>query len=255
MIQIHKRKEVPKVLVERGAKLKQKMIEDFSQGRPIPRIDQKVFGHPTVKEALKEDQHFKCCYCEESFEHVAFGDVEHFRPKGGAKQTEDDKSDHVGYFWLAYDWENLFYCCQRCNSSFKKTYFPLEVPGNRAKSPLDPLEDEMPLILAPTEDPSAHIMFDKFDIKAKDGSRKGEETIKRTGLDRVFLSDERRKYYEQIANFGRVIELCEGHSKLMPASSAREFQKLASEARERIQHAMQPTERFSGMIRDNFGQF
>ena len=46
-------------------------------------FDSSVYGHKTVKKALIEAQHGKCCFCEAKVVHISYGDVEHFRPKGG----------------------------------------------------------------------------------------------------------------------------------------------------------------------------
>jgi hypothetical protein len=64
-----------------------------------------------AKEQLRAESAGKCAYCEGKADHVAFNDVEHFRPK----------SD---YWWLAYCWENYTYSCVLCNQKFKKAKFP-----------------------------------------------------------------------------------------------------------------------------------
>lgn len=64
-----------------------------------------------AKDQLKAESSGKCAYCEGKADHVAFNDVEHFRPK----------SD---YWWLAYSWENYTYSCVLCNQKFKKAKFP-----------------------------------------------------------------------------------------------------------------------------------
>jgi hypothetical protein len=64
-----------------------------------------------AKDQLKAESAGKCAYCEGKADHVAFNDVEHFRPK----------SD---YWWLAYCWENYTYSCVLCNQKFKKAKFP-----------------------------------------------------------------------------------------------------------------------------------
>jgi hypothetical protein len=65
-----------------------------------------------AKPQLRVESDGKCAYCEGKAAHVAFNDVEHFRPK----------SD---YWWLAYCWDNYTYSCQLCNQQFKGANFPL----------------------------------------------------------------------------------------------------------------------------------
>ncbi len=54
-----------------------------------------------VKDKLKTIYNHKCVYCEQSIERC---DVEHYRPKSI-------------YYWLAYSWDNLLYCCSPCNTN------------------------------------------------------------------------------------------------------------------------------------------
>jgi 5-methylcytosine-specific restriction endonuclease McrA len=97
----------------------------------------------------------KCAYCEAVVQDVASGDVEHYRPK---KKVEEDPA-HPGYYWLAYDPQNLFPCCEKCNRArAKMNHFPIQ--GQRAVSPSDDLAQEKPLLLNPyTEVPPKHLQF------------------------------------------------------------------------------------------------
>ena len=56
----------------------------------------------------------KCWYCEAKTER-AVSDVDHFRPKATVTVYRTKLDDHEGYYWLAYDWKNFRYSCQRCN--------------------------------------------------------------------------------------------------------------------------------------------
>ena len=60
-------------------------------------------------------------FCESKVSHIAYGDVEHFRPKAGYRQRPEDPLVQPGYYWLAYEWSNLLFCCQLCNQRFKAT--------------------------------------------------------------------------------------------------------------------------------------
>jgi len=73
-----------------------------------------------AKDQLKEETHDKCAYCEAPTSMVAYGDVEHFRPKSK-------------YWWLAYNYDNYLVSCQLCNQKFKKAKFP--IPGRMMKGP------------------------------------------------------------------------------------------------------------------------
>ncbi len=75
-----------------------------------------------VKARLVASHHAKCAYCETRILAISHGDVEHFRPKS---EYTDGAQKGMGYFWLAYDWANLYLGCQVCNETYKGTYFPM----------------------------------------------------------------------------------------------------------------------------------
>jgi uncharacterized protein (TIGR02646 family) len=77
----------------------------------------------TAKKRLRAESGGKCGYCEGKADHVAHGDVEHFRPKSV-------------YWWLAYCYDNYVYACQICNQTYKGTHFPRE--GNLLAAPAIP---------------------------------------------------------------------------------------------------------------------
>ena len=169
---------------------------DYDNGIREFKFSSKIYGHKTVKKALKTAQHDKCCFCEAKVSHISHGDVEHFRPKAGFKIQLKTKLTKPGYFWLAYDFSNLYFSCQICNQSFKKNYFPLADEMKRARSHNDDHLNEDCLILDPGDDnPDEHLYFEQEVIKVKNDSLRGTETIKRTGLDRKKLEDKRMDYW------------------------------------------------------------
>ncbi|MBT8143554.1 MAG: hypothetical protein KJO55_02575, partial [Gammaproteobacteria bacterium] len=74
-----------------------------------------------AKPQLLLESHNKCAYCESPTAVVAFGDVEHFRPKSV-------------YWWWAYCLDNFLASCAICNQKFKSDKFPLL--GRRLRGPL-----------------------------------------------------------------------------------------------------------------------
>lgn len=70
------------------------------------------------KEQLLVESNKKCAYCETPTRVVAYGDVEHFRPKSV-------------YWWLAYSYENYLPSCGACNQEYKKDFFQLEDKKNK----------------------------------------------------------------------------------------------------------------------------
>lgn len=74
-----------------------------------------------AKPQLLKESRGKCAYCETPTSVVAFGDVEHYRPKSK-------------YWWLAYCYDNYLASCQICNQKYKKARFPLK--NSPLKSPV-----------------------------------------------------------------------------------------------------------------------
>jgi uncharacterized protein (TIGR02646 family) len=127
-------------------------------------IDSNIYGHNTVKDQLKFDQHQKCCFCESIFTKTSYGDVEHFRPKTAYKKTGTKGYIYPGYYWLSYDWTNLLFSCEICNRTYKKNEFPL---GNELTRKLyhdhpNTLANEDRLLIDPTcEDPTLFMTFNQ----------------------------------------------------------------------------------------------
>ena len=153
-----------------------------------------------VKEFLHESQHGKCCYCERKRDEKRESDVEHFRPKAEVHEVHK----HDGYWWLAYEWENLPIACKTCNQGYKKSQFPLEDESKRAYTKKDNVHNERPLLINPLEeDPSQFIYYDLNDplmIKALGKCSRGQKTVDElTGInDRKVMMDraEKLKYFK-----------------------------------------------------------
>lgn len=145
-----------------------------------------------------------CAYCETNFTASDYGDAEHYRPKGEV----DGDPGHPGYFWLAYDWQNIIPACTLCNRAGKRTKFPTRnghvVDVNASTAQLD--ATEQPLLLHPyaaqgREDPSDHLEFHPHGVIAPvPGSEHGAATIEVCALDRRALEEKRRAAQEAAQN-------------------------------------------------------
>jgi uncharacterized protein (TIGR02646 family) len=152
-----------------------------------------------VKTSVCTAQYGKCAFCESKVVHIAYGDVEHYRPKGGYQQSPEGPLVQPGYYWLAYEWSNLFFCCQICNQRHKRNLFPLNDSNQRAKSHRYNFEIEQPWFIDPaTEDPSALLEFHEDYIHSIDGNIRTTATIDALCLNRVELAELRRDFLEPI---------------------------------------------------------
>ena len=94
-------------------------------GKPSPKV-----WRP-AKEHLKRESRGKCAFCESATSTVAYGDVEHFRPKSI-------------YWWLAYCYDNLSYTCQLCNQRYKGAKFRVARDDRRWRGPGTPVPADEP---------------------------------------------------------------------------------------------------------------
>ena len=186
MIKINKDVEVPDILTNQGVSLRRKMETKYDEnpdgytGSNPEKFSYRpnIYGHASVKEKLKECQHNKCCYTEARFE-GDFPHVEHFRPKGGVNKELTKELLYPGYYWLAYEWDNLFLSKSRINVSHKRNLFPLDNESKRARNHHQDIANEVPLLIDPgREDPREHIRFHNDEPIACKGSTRGDVTIK-----------------------------------------------------------------------------
>lgn len=199
MIQVTKPTKAPAVLATKGKSKRRSHIAAYNKGVRAFSFDSKIYGNKTVKEALIKAQHDKCFLCESKITHIAFGDVEHFRPKAGSHQGAGSPLQKPGYYWLAYEWSNLFLACQLCNQLFKKNLFPLANPSARAISHRQRVAREQTLFIDPSvENPEAHISFRKEVPYPINNSPQGKATITDLGLKRQKLNEKRLELYERL---------------------------------------------------------
>ena len=239
MIQINKRaKRAPAVLLIDGVTETTSNNTAYQAGTRKFKFLNSIYGHPTVKTKLIDIQDDKCCFCERKVSAGEPGHIEHYRPKGGYKKDDQSKLIKPGYYWLAYDFNNLFFSCNRCNTSYKKNYFPLVDETKRAiNNSAHDIYLEDPLIISPSDDPKPHLIFVKEKIKPNNRSIKGKETIKRTGLNRRTLSKERSEYLRVLDTLAKV---------------ARGTGSESQEAKDHFVRISKPESVFSYMVVCNF---
>ncbi len=187
-----------------------KAVADLVAAGEDPSFSESVWQG--YKKRFSTVQHGKCCFCEAYVHATGHGAVEHYRPKSSvstllAPGNEIDGTANVrgrrvklvttgplrqGYWWLAYTWANWLFACTLCNSTWKKTLFPL-AGAPKPRSPGPGVKDR-PLLLHPygRAQPGRHLSFD--DLGQVEGtSRRGRETVRTLGLDRETLRKKRAK--------------------------------------------------------------
>lgn len=171
-----------------------------------------LYGAEDVRTTLKTDQHGKCAYCESRLDVSSPTHVEHFRPKTYSQQGKERIIHRPGYYWLAYDWNNLLAACTVCNQQYKKNYFPLTDDLQRADWHRKDLSSENPLLINPyTEDPDTHLIF-RREI-AVGLTPKGRTSVEYYGLNRKALLKERQEKYEFYKTLQAVLQTLEASQK------------------------------------------
>jgi uncharacterized protein (TIGR02646 family) len=88
-----------------------KLKRDGKLDADVNKVLKSATWKPAKKQLLKESKN-KCAYCETPTTVIAYGDVEHFRPKST-------------YWWLAYCYENYLASCTVCNQMYKSDNFAI----------------------------------------------------------------------------------------------------------------------------------
>lgn len=149
MIHISMNGKAPSAKWRKKAARLTKMLEKARSTEERNRIiddNKEVWGE--LKDWLLSLSHNKCWFSEarDIYSHM---EVEHFRPKKGARNL--DGSEREGYWWLAFDWTN-YRICGNVGNRKKGTFFPL-LPGSLVATNTNrAIEDESPYFLDPTNE-------------------------------------------------------------------------------------------------------
>ncbi|MEN9867087.1 MAG: hypothetical protein RL748_2677 [Pseudomonadota bacterium] len=194
--------------IDLATRLKQLETKNLAHLRALGRepVSDDIKGYDIARDELFSQQKMKCCYCEYK-PRKPFNPVEHYRPKAEAKR-KPGSTDRHGYWWLAWNWDNLLFSCQICNSSAKGSHFPLAHGSTALQAEEMPPGKEQPLLLNPRLDnPVLHLQFIWQDAKTDpegwyvhplNASERGEKTIEIMKLNAPAHLDARTDY---LSNF------------------------------------------------------
>jgi hypothetical protein len=152
----------PAVLAERKAEW-QVRYDARRAASPKSRPESKQYAHRQVVETLAAMSHRKCFYCE-----------------GQGKLEVDHYVEVAERPDLAFVWENLYLACTDCQRKQPNTSIPVTAC-------VDPCDD--------ATDPREHLEFDAEYVRFR--TQRGEETIRKYGLERELLVSERRRMLQR----------------------------------------------------------
>lgn len=107
-----KRPEIPRSLVVNAAQWTEDLMNEIDKMGSYSKVDSEFkekYRQNDVKDALEKMYTCHCCYCESIIGLSTYGRIEHLKPKS---LTEFHK--------YSFDWNNLHWCCEICNTSYKK---------------------------------------------------------------------------------------------------------------------------------------
>jgi hypothetical protein len=145
--------------------------------------------------------------------------VDHFRPREGVLGL-DGSYDRAHYYWLAYEWQNLYLACPDC-LTLRGARFP--VKGRRAKPGTsgEALDREQRLLLDPCSDePDEHLVFGDSGEVYPDSER-GRHTIEAFNLNRELLRKARKAAIDQAILWVRDGRADEASALSAPYAAAR----------------------------------
>jgi len=132
------------------------------------------------------------CWYSEALDVMSDRDIDHFRPKGKAKNIDGiSRLDEEGYWWLCYDYENYRFSSQYSNelrkdkfNTEKETggkwfYFPLFENSTVAKNKVRCKDEEIMLLDPCDEDDPTLLTFDSKGKAIPNSSALLKETDKR----------------------------------------------------------------------------
>jgi len=192
--------ETPEILLsDRVEREKIRMNDFFNQQRKKKQTQydfkNRFFTHRQVKKSLEKLFHGKCAYCESIVTSTMDMTIDHFRPKQYAMNLDGTVSKNH-YWWLAYEWTNLYSSCSICNSS-KSTRFPVI---DRRISRFKQVNNENALLL----DPCNKDDFEESHlIPEEDGflvgiTKKGKVSVDVFKLNRPALIEARKRIFEEL---------------------------------------------------------
>lgn len=158
-------------------------IEDKGAYSKVDAEYKERYRQEDVKKALERMYTGHCCYCESIIGISTYGRIEHLKPKS-----------LVQFHKYSFEWDNLHWCCEVCNTSYKKQKWNFEYPI------LDPSLDNIEEYLC------MNLQTGEYEVI--DDNPRARTTIEDTGLNREMLVKARRRVVVRIIKDFKAHQQC-----------------------------------------------
>ena len=202
--------QTPQVLANDS--LKRHLAEDAAEhyfGLPIAQrrrekllFDDSLINNPDVMNRLWGDFEGLCAVCELSLSDRD-ARIHRWRPTQGAVSISG-KTSSKHYYWLAYEWDNLYLLCLRCSES-QGLKFPISGARARVGAKGADLLGERPLLLDPCKDDAEQLLVYQKSGEVTARDLRGHTTIEVFSLNRRELVEQRREVADKAATLAREI--------------------------------------------------
>lgn len=160
--------EKPEVLKRNADAWTNNLLGTLAAGNKPTKAMKERYRHADIKDAVVQETHGKCAYCESIVRHIAHGDIEHVAPKSKVPSK-------------AYEWENLTLACDICNENKGDEYS--DDPAHSQDNLIDPYKD----------DPKEHFLFFREVVAPRPDSLRAFATDQVLKLSRPELLERRRE--------------------------------------------------------------
>jgi len=196
--------DIPSSLNERKTKTRRNTLIRDKKYHNTKLFNQR-FKQNDIKNKLSNIYINKCAYCEEYITKV---NAINLRDKEEQSHTIEHYRPKSQYWWLAYSWDNLLWCCVECNKN-KANNFEIVNPkieysenfmSNIHTTTTEYNRLEQPKMIHPElEDINNKLIFNKKGLIYSEDIRV-KYTINSCKLDRNYLNDKRKSFLDKFLN-------------------------------------------------------
>lgn len=186
------RLQKPKSLADNAEQWTEELMNEIAAKGSYSKVEDKFksrYRQEDVKDTLEKMYGGHCCYCESIIGVSTYGRIEHLKPKSRSE-----------FYRYTFEWENLHWCCEVCNTGYKKAQWDFQYPI------LDPAKNEI--------GQSINLNLTTGEYEEIKDDKRATTTILHTGMNRDGLVRARRRI---------IIRFLKDYKAHLRSGDAREF--------------------------------